>query len=53
MEYNKDGIEENELVETEKATTEDAGKRADVFLAEKLNLSRANVQKMMEKYKHG
>ena len=48
MEYNKDGIEENELVETEKAATEDAGKRADVFLAEKLNLSRANVQKMMD-----
>ncbi|NLH44856.1 MAG: RluA family pseudouridine synthase [Acholeplasmataceae bacterium] len=48
MEYNKDGIEENELAETEKATTEDVGKRADVFLAEKLNLSRANVQKMME-----
>ncbi len=48
MEYNKDGIEENELVETEKAATDDAGKRADVFLAEKLNLSRANVQKMME-----
>ena len=48
MEYDKDGIEENELVETEKATTEDAGKRADVFLAEKLNLSRANVQKMMD-----
>ncbi|MHC1718466.1 MAG: RluA family pseudouridine synthase [Acidaminococcaceae bacterium] len=48
MEYNKDGIEENELVETEKAATEDVGKRADVFLAEKLNLSRANVQKMME-----
>ena len=48
MEHNKEGIEENELVETEKATTEDVGKRADVFLAEKLNLSRANVQKMME-----
>ena len=48
MEYNKDGIEENELAETEKATTEDVGKRADVFLAEKLNLSRANVQKMMD-----
>ena len=48
MEYDKDGIEENELVETEKAATEDVGKRADVFLAEKLNLSRANVQKMMD-----
>ena len=48
MEYDKDGIEENELVETEKAATEDLGKRADVFLAEKLNLSRANVQKMMD-----
>ena len=48
MEYNKDGIEDNELVETEKAATEDAGKRADVFLAEKLNLSRANIQKMMD-----
>jgi len=48
MEYNKDGIEENELVETETAAVEDAGKRADVFLAEKLNLSRANVQKMMD-----
>ena len=48
MEYDKDGIEENEIVETEKAATEDVGKRADVFLAEKLNLSRANVQKMMD-----
>ena len=48
MEYDKDGIEENEIVETEKAATEDLGKRADVFLAEKLNLSRANVQKMMD-----
>lgn len=48
MEYDKDGIEENEIVETEKAEIEDAGKRADVFLADKLNLSRANVQKMMD-----
>lgn len=48
MEYDKDGIEENELVETEKAETEDIGKRADVFLASKLNLSRANIQKMMD-----
>ena len=48
MEYDKDGITENELIETETAALEDAGKRADVFLAEKLNLSRANIQKMMD-----
>ncbi|MGL5205899.1 MAG: RluA family pseudouridine synthase [Acidaminococcaceae bacterium] len=48
MEYDKDGIEDNELVETAKAETEDIGKRADVFLASKLNLSRANIQKMMD-----
>ena len=48
MEYDKDGITENELIETETVALEDAGKRADVFLAEKLNLSRANIQKMMD-----
>ena len=48
MDYDKDGIEDSEIVETEAAASEEAGKRADVFLAEKLDLSRANVQKMIE-----
>ena len=48
MDYDKDRIEDNEIVETEAAASEEAGKRADVFLAEKLDLSRANVQKLIE-----
>lgn len=48
MDYDKDGIDENEIVEIEAVASEEAGKRADVFLAERLNLSRANVQKMIE-----
>lgn len=48
MEYDKTGIEDNETIETEQATADDEGKRSDVFLAERLGISRANVQKMID-----
>lgn len=48
MEYDKTGIEDKETIDTEQATDDDEGKRTDVFLAERLGISRANVQKMIE-----
>ena len=46
MEFTEDGIEAG--LETVTAEAEDAGTRADVFLAEKLGVSRSNVQKLLE-----
>lgn len=46
MEFNEDGIEAG--LETVTAEAEDAGIRADVFLAAKLGVSRSNVQKLLE-----
>lgn len=46
MEFTKDGIEAG--LETVTAEAEDAGTRADVFLAVKLGVSRSNMQKLLE-----
>lgn len=46
MEFTEDGIEAG--LETVTAETEDAGTRADVFLAAKLGVSRSNMQKLLE-----
>lgn len=46
MEFTEDGIEVG--LETVTAETEDAGTRADVFLAAKLGVSRSNMQKLLE-----
>lgn len=46
MEFTEDGIEAG--LETVTAEAEDAGTRADVFLAEKLGVSRSNMQKLLE-----
>lgn len=46
MEFNEDGIEAG--LETVTAEAEDAGTRADVFLAVKLGVSRSNMQKLLE-----
>ena len=46
MEFTEDGIEAG--LETVTAETEDAGTRADVFLAVKLGVSRSNMQKLLE-----
>lgn len=46
MEFTEDGIEAG--LETVTAETEDAGTRADVFLAAKLGVSRSNIQKLLE-----
>lgn len=46
MEFTEDGIEEG--LETVTAEAEDAGTRADVFLAAKLGVSRSNMQKLLE-----
>lgn len=46
MEFNEDGIEAG--LETVTAEAEDAGTRADVFLAAKLGVSRSNMQKLLE-----
>lgn len=46
MEFTEDGIEAG--LETVTAEAEDAGTRADVFLAAKLGVSRSNVQKLLE-----
>lgn len=46
MEFTEDGIEAG--LETVTAEVEDAGTRADVFLAAKLGVSRSNVQKLLE-----
>lgn len=46
MEFTEDGIEAG--LETVKAEAEDAGTRADVFLAAKLGVSRSNMQKLLE-----
>lgn len=46
MEFTEDGIEAG--LETVMAETEDAGTRADVFLAAKLGVSRSNMQKLLE-----
>ena len=46
MEFTEDGIEAG--LETVTAEAEDAGTRADVFLAEKLGVSRSNIQKLLE-----
>lgn len=46
MEFTEDGIEAG--LETVTAEAEDAGIRADVFLAAKLGVSRSNMQKLLE-----
>lgn len=46
MEFTEDGIEAG--LETVRAEAEDAGTRADVFLAAKLGVSRSNMQKLLE-----
>ena len=46
MEFTEDGIEEG--LETVTAEEEAAGTRADVFLAAKLDVSRSNMQKLLE-----
>lgn len=46
MEFTEDGIEAG--LETVTAEAEDAGTRADVFLAAKLRVSRSNMQKLLE-----
>lgn len=46
MEFTEDGIEAG--LETVMAEAEDAGTRADVFLAAKLGVSRSNMQKLLE-----
>lgn len=46
MEFTEDGIEAG--LETVAAEAEDAGTRADVFLAAKLGVSRSNMQKLLE-----
>lgn len=46
MEFTEDGIETG--LETVTAEAEDAGTRADVFLAAKLGVSRSNMQKLLE-----
>lgn len=46
MEFTEDGIEAG--LETVTAEVEDAGTRADVFLAAKLGVSRSNMQKLLE-----
>ncbi len=46
MEFTEDGIEAG--LETITAETEDAGTRADVFLAAKMGVSRSNMQKLLE-----
>ena len=46
MEFSEDGIEAG--LETVTAEAEDAGTRADVFLAAKLGVSRSNMQKLLE-----
>lgn len=46
MEFTEDGIEAG--LETVTAEAEDAGTRADVFLASKLGVSRSNMQKLLE-----
>lgn len=46
MEFIEDGIEAG--LETVTAEAEDAGTRADVFLAAKLGVSRSNMQKLLE-----
>lgn len=46
MEFTEDGIEAG--LETVTAEAEDAGTRADVFLAAKLGASRSNMQKLLE-----
>ena len=46
MEFTEDGIEAG--LETVTAEAEDAGARADVFLAAKLGVSRSNMQKLLE-----
>ena len=46
MEFTEDGIEAG--FETVTAEAEDAGTRADVFLAAKLGVSRSNMQKLLE-----
>lgn len=46
MEFTEDGIEAGLVTVT--AEAEDAGTRADVFLAAKLGVSRSNVQKLLE-----
>ena len=46
MEFTEDGIEAG--LETVTAEAEDAGTRADVFLAAKLGVSRSNMQKLLE-----
>lgn len=53
MEFTEDGIEAG--LETVTAEAEDAGTRADVFLAAKLGVSRSNMQKLLEdgRVKHG
>lgn len=46
MEFTEDGIEAG--LETVTAEADDAGTRADVFLAAKLGVSRSNMQKLLE-----
>lgn len=46
MEFTEDGIEAG--LETVTAEAEEAGTRADVFLAAKLGVSRSNMQKLLE-----
>lgn len=46
MEFTEDGIEAG--LETVTAEAQDAGTRADVFLAAKLGVSRSNMQKLLE-----
>lgn len=46
MEFTEDGIEAG--LETVTAEAEDAGTRADVFLAAKLGVSRSSMQKLLE-----
>lgn len=46
MEFTENGIEAG--LETVTAEAEDAGTRADVFLAAKLGVSRSNMQKLLE-----
>lgn len=46
MEFTEDGIEAG--LETVTAEAEDAGTRADVFLAAKMGVSRSNMQKLLE-----
>ena len=40
--------EESEVLNTDPVAAEEAGERADVFLAARLDVSRANVQKLLE-----